>query len=77
MLTTGLVKELTRAETAASCRSSLMSQEIALPNDNVYRRYDDAIEAMDDEDEVETAVSFAAKSQKSQTSRSREESVSN
>ena len=48
-----------------------MSGDIALPGEAVYSQYDDAIDRLDEDDDVETAVSFAEKSQKS-----REESVS-
>merc|ERR1712110_1190298 len=61
---------LERSDTAASMQSSLMSADIALPGEAVYSQYDDAIDRLDDDDDVETAVSFAEKSQKS-----REESV--
>merc|ERR1712154_2819 len=61
---------LERAEKAASVQSSLMSGDIALPGEAVYSQYDDAIDRLDEDDDVETAVNFAEKSQKS-----REESV--
>ncbi|XP_012943224.1 uncharacterized protein LOC101857057 [Aplysia californica] len=62
-------KEAARAGTAQSFQSSLMSGEIALPDEAVYSQYDDAIDHIDDDDDVETAVSVAEKSQRGQPSR--------
>ena len=54
-----------RPSTGASVQSSLMSGDIGLPDEAVYKKYDNAIANMDDPDEVETAVGVANKSQSS------------
>ena len=42
-----------------------MSGDLTLPDDAVYKKYDEAIAHMDDVDDVETAVGAANKSQSS------------
>ncbi|GFN98631.1 tetratricopeptide repeat protein 6, partial [Plakobranchus ocellatus] len=54
-----------RPSTGASMRSSLMSGDLTLPDEAVYKKYDDAISHMDDGDDVETAVGAANKSMSS------------
>ncbi|CAL1530862.1 unnamed protein product [Lymnaea stagnalis] len=57
-------KIVTRPNTAESFQSSLLSAEIELPDDATYSKYDDAIDQIENDKDLETAVGFGDKDQR-------------